>query len=105
MCPDCDHIGGWQLGDGRIMCAGCGRRTSVTAGTIFDRTRTPLTVWFTACWLFASAKDGVLALSLQRTLEIGSYQTAWARWTRPTSGVGGQDFVAGGRKVRSPWSQ
>ena len=31
-------------------------RTSVTAGTIFDRTRTPLTVWFTACWLFATAK-------------------------------------------------
>ena len=26
------------------------------AGTIFDRTRTPLTVWFTACWLFATAK-------------------------------------------------
>ncbi len=53
-------------------------RTSTTAGTIFDRTRTPLTVWFTACWLFASGKDGISALSLQRTLEIGSYQTVWA---------------------------
>jgi transposase-like protein len=51
---------------------------SVTAGTIFDRTRTPLTVWFTAIWLFASGKNGVSALSLKRTLEIGSYQTAWA---------------------------
>ncbi len=60
------------------MCAGCGGRTSVTAGTVFDRTRTPLTVWFNACWLFATSKDGVSALSLQRTLEIGSYQTAWA---------------------------
>jgi transposase-like protein len=50
----------------------------VTAGTIFDRTRTPLTVWFTACWLFATQKDGVSAQSLQRALEIGSYQTAWA---------------------------
>jgi len=50
----------------------------VTARTIFDRTRTPLTVWFTACWLFATAKDGVSALSLQRVLEVGSYQTAWA---------------------------
>lgn len=50
----------------------------MTAGTIFDRTRTPLTVWFTACWLFASQKDGISALSLQRLLEIGSYQTAWA---------------------------
>jgi transposase-like protein len=50
----------------------------VTAGTIFDRTRTPLTVWFMACWLFATQNDGVSALHLQRSLEIGSYQTAWA---------------------------
>ena len=77
-CPDCGRGRGWRLGDGRIMCAACGRRTSVTAGTIFDRTRTPLTVWFTACWSFATAKDGISALSLQRALEIGSQQTAWA---------------------------
>ena len=50
----------------------------MTAGTIFDKTRTPLTVWFTACWLFATQKDGVSAQSLQRALEISSYQTAWA---------------------------
>lgn len=36
-----------------------------------------MTVWFTACWMFAAAKDRVSALSLQRALEIGSYQTAW----------------------------
>jgi transposase-like protein len=45
---------------------------------LFDRRRTPLTVWFTACWMFAGQKDGILALSLQRALEIGSYPTAWA---------------------------
>ena len=78
MCPGCGHAGGWRLGDGRFECAACARRTSPTAGTIFDRTRTPLTVWFTACWLFATQKDGISALSLQRSLEIGSYQTAWA---------------------------
>ena len=77
-CPDCGQGGGWRLGDGRFMCAGCGGRTSVTAGTVFDRTRTPLTVWFNACWLFSTSKDGISAVSLQRTLEIGSYQTAWA---------------------------
>jgi transposase-like protein len=71
-------VGGWRIGDGRYKCLACGARTSVTAGTIFDRTRTPLTVWFTACWLFASQKDGMSALSLKRLLEIGSYQTAWA---------------------------
>jgi transposase-like protein len=78
VCPRCGHEVGWRLADGRFWCAGCDRRSSVTAGTIFDRTRTPLTVWFTACWLFATQKDGVSALSLQRALEISSYQTAWA---------------------------
>lgn len=78
VCPSCGSSGGWRLADGRFMCSACGGRSSVTAGTIFDRTRTPLTVWFTACWLFATGKDGISALSLQRTLEIGSYQTAWA---------------------------
>src|SRR5215210_8667793 len=78
VCPGCGHVGGWRLADGRFGCAGCGARTSPTAGTIFDRTRTPLTVWFTACWLFATQKDGIAALSLKRSLEIGSYQTAWA---------------------------
>src|SRR5665647_1392140 len=77
VCPGCGHAGGWRLGDGRFECAECQARTSTTAGTIFDRTRTPLTVWFTACWLFASDKGGISALSLQRGLEIGSYQTAW----------------------------
>ena len=78
VCPSCGHSEGWRLGDGRFKCTGCGSRRSVIAGTIFDRTRTPLTVWFSACWYFASGKDGISALSLKRTLEIGSYQTVWA---------------------------
>ena len=78
ICPSCGHAGGWRLGDGRYECAGCNGRISVTAGTIFDRTRTPLTAWFTACWLFATRKDGISALSLQQSLQIRSYQTSWA---------------------------
>lgn len=78
LCPRCGDTTGWRMSDGRWCCRSCDARTSVTAGTIFDRTRTPLTVWFHACWLFATQKDGISALSLQRALEIGSYQTAWA---------------------------
>jgi transposase-like protein len=96
-CPSCDHAGGWRLGDGRIKCGGCGARTSLTAGTIFDKTRTPLTVWFHACWLFATAKDGISAQHLQRALEIGSYQTAWAMLHRLRSVLvrPGRDRLAG----------
>jgi transposase-like protein len=78
VCPRCGNPDGWPVADGRFKCTACNARTSVTAGTLFDRRRTPLTVWFTACWMFASEKDGVSALSLQRALEIGSYATAWA---------------------------
>ncbi|OPZ26508.1 MAG: ISXO2-like transposase domain protein [Lentisphaerae bacterium ADurb.BinA184] len=85
VCPGCAHGCGWRLGDGRFMCPACGARTSVTAGTIFDRTRTPLTVWFTACWHFTTGKDGISALALKRVLEIGSYQTAWAMLHRVRS--------------------
>jgi transposase-like protein len=95
-CPACGGSG-WRLGDGRFECAACQRRTSVTAGTVFDRTRTPLTVWFTACWLFATQKDGVSAQSLQRALDIGSYQTAWAMLGRLRSVLvrPGRDLLAG----------
>jgi ISXO2-like transposase domain/Transposase zinc-ribbon domain len=78
VCPRCEAGGGWATSDGRFKCVTCGNRTSTTAGTLFDRRRTPLSVWFAACWMFASQKDGVSALSLQRALEIGSYPTAWA---------------------------
>ena len=96
-CAGCGHDGGWRLSDGRFKCSGCGGRTSVTAGTIFDRSRTPLTVWFNACWLFATGKDGISALSLKRTLEIGSYQTAWALLHRLRSVLvrPGRDRLAG----------
>jgi len=130
VCPRCAHAKAWELADGRYECPGCGERTSVTAGTIFDRTRTPLTVWFTACWLFASQKDGISALSLKRSLEIGSYQTAWAMLHRLRSvlvrpgrerlqgavevdetyiGVRSPGWAAGARRARryssaSPWS-
>src|SRR5208337_3020513 len=97
VCRDCGHAGGWRLGDGRVKCGGCGSRTSVTAGTIFDKTRTPLTVWFHACWLFATAKDGISAQHLQRVLEIGSYQTAWAMLHRLRSALSrpGRDRLSG----------
>lgn len=58
-------------------CRGCRRRVSVTAGTIFDKTRGPLTTWFEAVWLFTSSKAGVSAATLHRVLPINSYQTAW----------------------------
>ena len=75
-CPRCAGRDGWRLGSGRWECAVCGRQASVTAGTIFHRTRTPLQLWFAAAWQMTSQKHGVSALGVQRSLGLGSYQTA-----------------------------
>ncbi len=77
-CPRCEGEAGWRLSSGRWECGACGHQASVTAGTIFHRTRTPLRLWFAAAWQMTSQKHGVSALGVQRSLGLGSYQTAWA---------------------------
>lgn len=47
------------------------------AGTIFQDSRTPLPLWFRAAWWLVGQKNGCSAKGLQRTLGIGSYETAW----------------------------
>jgi len=78
VCPACKAGEVWRTGGGLWMCRGCGRRTSVTAGTIFDRTRTPMSTWFAAIWFVTSQKNGISAQGLQRVLGFKSYETAWA---------------------------
>jgi hypothetical protein len=59
------------------MCRGCGYQGTVSAGTIFDKTRTPLRLWLAAAWYMTNQKQGVSALGLQLVLGLGSYATAW----------------------------
>jgi ribosomal protein L37AE/L43A len=76
-CPVCRSAKAWAVRAVLWQCAACGRQTSVTAGTIFQDTRTPLTVWFRAMWCVTSTKTGTSALALKQVLGLGSYQTAW----------------------------
>ena len=75
-CPACKGTQGWWTARGLWMCAACGQQVSVTAGTIFQDTRSPLTIWFRAIWWVVSQKNGASALGLQRILGLGSYRTA-----------------------------
>jgi transposase-like protein len=77
-CPVCGGGESWRTGSGLWLCATCRHKTSVTAGTIFHRSRLPLRDWFSTVWFVTSQKNGVSALGLQRVLGFGSYQTAWA---------------------------
>lgn len=77
-CPRCGHRKAWPVRSVWFQCAACAHQTSVTAGTIFQDTRTPLTTWFRAMWWVTNQKTGVSALGLQRALGLRSYKTAWA---------------------------
>ncbi len=78
VCPACGSTGApYRSSRSRLMCRDCGRQSTVTAGTIFDKTRTPLRVWLAAAWYLTNQKQGVSALGLQRVLGLGSYETAW----------------------------
>lgn len=78
VCPGCEGERSWRIGDSSWMCVTCGRKTSVTAGTIFHRSHAPLSVWLAAIWYVTSQRDGVSARGLQQALGLGSYETAWA---------------------------
>ena len=76
-CPQCTTSGSWTTTRCLLMCRQCGYQASVTAGTIFHRTRLPLQDWFRAMWWMTDQKHRLTALGLQRLLGLGSYRTAW----------------------------
>lgn len=76
VCPGCGSTRHCRLTRGLFQCQDCHRQTSPTAGTIFQDTKLPLTVWFLAMHLLTQGKHSVSALELKRQLGV-SYDTAW----------------------------
>jgi transposase-like protein len=76
-CPDCQGQEAWPISRGLWLCQQCRKQVSVLAGTVFQGTHLPLTIWFRAMWHITSQKNGMSALGLQRVLGLGSYKTAW----------------------------
>ena len=79
ICPQCGvKDDPWVTKRRLLHCRTCNTQTSVTAGTIFEKTRKPLRHWFLAMWMVTSQKNGASAMNIKRELGLGSYQTAWA---------------------------
>ncbi len=76
-CPRCGRRECFDLPKRKLhQCKSCGHQTSVTAGTVMHRTRTPLRKWFWAIYLVAGDKRGLSALQLSKKLNV-SYYVAW----------------------------
>ena len=76
-CPACSCGRGWWLPQRELVeCCVCRHQTSVTAGTVFHRVRSPLCKWFWALYQLAQDKKGIAAMELAKQVGV-CYQTAW----------------------------
>lgn len=80
VCPECKHEKFWQhQAQCEIReCKSCQHRMRVRAGTMFEKSRTPLLTWLRAIYFVMQGKRGISALELKRILGMKSYGTTWS---------------------------
>src|SRR5215217_1686052 len=71
-CPACGHKRFCQL----FQCNRCKRQVRLTAGTVFQDSKLPLTTWFQAIYHLTQSKNGISSIELGRRLGV-KRQTAW----------------------------
>ncbi len=76
-CPRCGNDNAWPTSTVHYQCTSCNYQASVIAGTIFHKTRQPLTIWFRIIWWLVGQKNGASALGLQKIIGLKRYDTAW----------------------------
>ena len=78
ICPKCGGKDYWRISTRDLYkCGSCRHQVSLTAGTIFHKTRTPLMKWFMLIFRMATSKTGVSINEMRRELEIKDYKTVW----------------------------
>lgn len=77
-CPNCAHQRYSLISTRKLYkCLNCGYQTSLTAGTIFHKTKTPILKWFWLIFWMAISKTGVSVAEMQKQLDIKDYKTIW----------------------------
>jgi hypothetical protein len=80
VCPSCSHTGEpWRMARSKavLRCPACRKDAFLTAGTVMQDTRTPLTTWFWAAYLMTTQTPGISSTQFQRQLGLTSRQTAF----------------------------
>jgi transposase-like protein len=97
-CPRCQSlerigkVSGKSARAGLYYCGQCERQFTVTVGTIFERSKVPLSKWWLAVHLMASSKKGMSAHQLHRMLGV-TYKTAWFRERRIRAAMASGDLT------------
>lgn len=103
VCPHCGaeksatQLDGKAHRKGLYQCNACRQQFSVTVGTVFERSKVPLSKWLFATWMLCSAKKGVSAHQVHRQIGV-TYKTAWfmCHRIREAMAPGGQGLMGKG---------
>lgn len=79
VCPHCNHPRAYKLKGGKLYrCTSkeCAKNFSVTVGTIFEKSKIPLSTWMGAVYLISAHKKGISSLQLGRDLGV-TQKTSW----------------------------
>ena len=60
----------------QFQCGKCRFQIAPTSTTIFNKSDTPLSLWFHAIFIFSNAKSGISAKEMERQLGV-TYKCAW----------------------------
>lgn len=94
VCPSCLATRGCFKPSRKIFeCYDCKHHASLTSGTIFHKTRVPLSKWFWFVFFMATSKKGVSMLYLQEQLRICSYKTVWSMGHKIRQGMAVRDAL------------
>lgn len=88
---------------GLYYCNDCKGTFTVTVGTVFERSKIPLTKWWMAAHMFNSGKNGCSAHEIHRALGV-TYKTAWFmmhRLREAMSGMSGGPMGGTGYSVQA----
>lgn len=98
-CPKCGKNSLFHHDNGKksYSCDHCGYQISPTAGTIFHKSPTPLTIWFYVIYLMAQTRGGISAKQIQRETGV-TYKTAW-RMCKQVRSMLSEDYNIFGGKV------
>src|SRR5215212_4015412 len=107
-CPHCGSVEGIAKVEGKkrahrpglFYCNGCKGQFTVTVGTVFERSKIPLSKWWMACHFLNSSKKGISAHQMHRMLGV-TYKSAWFMMhrLREAMRVGGLEPMGGAGKI------
>ena len=78
-CPNCGHRGFCELKTRKVFqCNRCKKQLSLTAGTVFQDSKLPLTTWFCAIYHLTQSKGGISSIELGRGSGSSRPQPGWS---------------------------